>query len=276
METSVLKGPALRRVSATDEAAVRAMFAEQRAMLELVRRDGLWDWLGGMPAGFGNPKAGLYGIYLAVAFVVFAALALIVAGFDRGVWLLSCAALAALCLVARALTEGRAERQTEAYYRRARTMPAVVVAVGEPDWDGSSDDDPDDPPTPAALLVGVGCESAEDLDALLRAGRQLRAAVVDPGAADGELAGLARELRDEVSCDGSRRAAPSALGAGVDVAFVGLHLPWLPNREHDSELLFVLADPDRRDAAHTRQAHHVTWGPGGVSLCGALPWEGRP
>ena len=38
METSVLKGPALRHVSATDEAAVRAVFVEQRAMLELARR----------------------------------------------------------------------------------------------------------------------------------------------------------------------------------------------------------------------------------------------
>ena len=38
---------------------------------------------------------------------------------------------------------------------------------------------------------------------------------------------------------------------------------------------FVIADPDRRDAAHTRLAHHVTWGPGGVRLSGGLPWEGQ-
>ena len=59
----------------------------------------------------------------------------------------------------------------------------------------------------------------------------------------------------------------------LDQAAGGAQLPLAMGHQ---ELLFVLADPDRRDAAHTRQAHHVTWGPGGVSLCGALPWEGRP
>ena len=168
MDSTALKGPALQRVAPTDDAAVRAVFAEQRALLDLVRRDRLWDWLGGMPAGFGHPRAALYGLYLAIAFVVFAAIALIVAGFDRGVWLLSFSGLAALCLVVRSLTEGRAVRQTKAFYRRVRTMPAVVVTADEPDWDGASDDDPDDPPTPVALLVGTGADSSADLQALLR------------------------------------------------------------------------------------------------------------
>ena len=273
MDSTALKGPALQRVAPTDDAAVRAAFAEQRALLDLVRRDRLWDWLGGMPAGFGHPRAALYGLYLAIAFVVFAAIALIVAGFDRGAWLLSFSGLAALCLVVRPLTEGRAARQTEAFYRRVRTMPAVVVTADEPDWDGASDDDPDDPPTPVALLVGTGAGSSADLQALLEAGRRLRAAVAAPEEADGELRSLVSEIREGILCDGSRRPAPAALGADVDVAFVGLHLPWLPNRELDSELLFVIADPGRRDAAHTRLAHHVTWGPGGVRLSGELPWE---
>ena len=68
-------GAALHEAGPSDDAAVRAVFAEQRALLDLVRSHRLWIWLGGMPSGFGHPKAALYGLYLAIAFVAFAAVA---------------------------------------------------------------------------------------------------------------------------------------------------------------------------------------------------------
>ncbi len=57
------RGPSLHEASPSDDVAVRAVFAEQRALLDLVRGRRLWGWLGGMPSGFGHPKAALYGLY---------------------------------------------------------------------------------------------------------------------------------------------------------------------------------------------------------------------
>ncbi|MFN3243662.1 MAG: hypothetical protein ACE37K_19305 [Planctomycetota bacterium] len=266
---SVSKGPALREVEPDDDTRVRAVLAEQRAMLDVVRGNRVWDWLGGMPSGFGHPKAGLYGIYLAVAFVVMAAIALVVAGFDRGVWLATFVGLALVCLLVRAVVEGSAERRTKAFYGRAVQMPAVVLHAQEPDDDG----DDDEPATPVALLVGTDVSSADDLAALLEAGARLRAGIEDPDACEPALVELARTIRDGRECDGSRMAAPEALGKAMDVAFVAVFEDWLPERELDSRLVFVLADPDRRDARHTRVAHHAAWGPGAVNLCARLPLE---
>lgn len=272
MQSSVSKGPALRDASPADDTAVRAVLAEQRAMLDLVRSNRVWDWLGGMPAGFGSPKAALYGLYLAIAFVALLAITLIVAGFDRGIWLASCAGLAVACLVVRSFVEGSAVRRTQAFYASAVQLPAVVVAFDEPDYDGA-DDEEEEPPTPVALLVGCEVQSADDLAALLEAGARLRAGVRDAAQCEAALVDVAASIREGQPCDGSRRPAPAALGRAMDLAFVAVHEPWLPNRELDSQLLFVLADPESRDAGRTRVAHHVVWGPGAHGLCAGLSLE---
>lgn len=264
-----MKGPALRDVSPGDDDAVRAVLAEQRAMLDVVRRNRVWDWLGGMPSGFGHPKAGLYGIYLAVAFVAMMAMALIVAGFDRGVWLGSFVGLALLCLAIRSFVEGAAERRTKAFYGRAVQMPAVVLHAQDPDFAG----DDDEPPTPAALLVGTNVQSSGDLGALLEAGARLRRGIEDSEACEPALCAVAQGIRDGQECDGRREPAPEALGNGMELAFVPVFEDWLPERELESQLVFVLADPGSRDARHTRVAHHAAWGPGAVNLCSKLPLE---
>ena len=128
-----------------------------------------------------------------------------------------------------------------------------------------------------AVLVGTRVAGADDLAALLEAGARLRDAVLAPERADTALtscaAAVRKDLRNGRACDGSRQAAPEALGPDLELALLHVHEPWLPSRSLDSRLLFVLADLDRREAGCTRLAHHAVWGPGAVSLSEALPLE---
>ncbi|MCK5940879.1 MAG: hypothetical protein KAI24_02820 [Planctomycetes bacterium] len=271
MQSHPERGPSLRDASPDDDEAVRAVLAEQRAMIDVVRANQAWNWLGGMPGGFGHPKAALYGLYLAIAFVVSTAIALVVAGFDRGVWLGTFVGLALLCLLVRWLAEGSARRQTLAFYRGAVPMPAVVVAVGEPDLDADDLDDDDEPPTPVVVLVGPAVASADDLAALLAAGRRLRDGVRRPDACEPALRDVAADLREPPVCDGSRRPAPDALGSSYELAFVPVYEYAMPEQRIGSQLLFVFADPDDRGAGRTRVCHYALWGPGALSLHGKLP-----
>src|SRR5688572_29416457 len=92
-------GPALTEVAPNDGEALRALFAEQRARLAVVRANGIWEWLGGVPSGFGSPKAPLHGLYLQLGSIVLVAVALIVAGFTRGPWLWGIVALVAASML---------------------------------------------------------------------------------------------------------------------------------------------------------------------------------
>src|SRR5687768_2870108 len=94
-------GPPVRDVSVDDVEQLAAVFAEQRARVAVVRENGIWQWFGGVPQGFGAPSARLHGLYLQFAFVALTAVALVVAGFTRGPWLWGPLALAAACLLAR-------------------------------------------------------------------------------------------------------------------------------------------------------------------------------
>ena len=116
----------MKAVRLGDDAGLRALFAEQRARLEVVRDNGIWQWLGGVPSGFGHPAAVLYGVYLQIAFVCLVAIALVVAGFTRGRALWVVAGLAASCLLVRAMLLGPATRQTLSFYRSAVQVPGVM------------------------------------------------------------------------------------------------------------------------------------------------------
>lgn len=265
MQTEAVDGPALKAVSRTDDEAVRALFAEQRGLLSVVRENGIWDWLGGVPSGFGNPSGPLYSLYCSFAFVVLVAVALVVAGFTRGPALWVLLGLAIVCLVARALLTGSATRKTMALFQRGVLVPSIVLAVE------TDSDDPDI--ADVAVLVGMKVRSAPELNALVVAGGRVRDLLAGDESTPADLQSFVASLRDRSNFDGSRIATPASVGKDYEVAFLTFDSMILPSEEVDSQLLFVFADPDCRDQQHTRIVQPELWGHGAQSLCDSLPLE---
>lgn len=261
-------GPALRNVATADDDALQHLFAEQRARMAVVRENGIWQWFGGVPQGFGSPKAVLHGLWLQFAFVGCVASALVVAGMTRGPVLWTTCGLAAACLAARAWVLGRPSRATLRLYRRAVLVPAVIVArVRDPDITELEVFDvcavlSTQAPTPASFraLLGVG----ERLQRLLSGAEPVPA----------ELAATVAAIHDRAAAhDGSRTPLPAALGKDLELARFFVPPLYLPDDRLTSRLVFVLADPDDRSAGHTRVAQAMLWGEGGASLYRALAWE---
>lgn len=270
-------GPALTEVAPNDGEALRALFAEQRARLAVVRDNaiwgsGIWEWLGGVPSGFGPPKAPLHGLYLQFASIVLVFVALIVAGFTRGPWLWGIVALAAACLLLRELLVGGSTRKTLRFYRRAVQAPAMLIAVA-PAKDPSLEH-----ARCAAALVALGDLDAAALQQLAAAADRLRRMVDGAEPVPDELAPLVASVRGGMEAridDGSRVVVPAPLGPGrYELARLLVPLPLLPDEELASRLVFVLCDPDERAAAHTRIVQSSVWGNGVERLCDAFPMEG--
>lgn len=265
-------GPALTAVRLDDAEGLRALFAEQRARLEVVRDNEIWQWFGGVPSGFGRPAAVLHGVYLQIAFVSLFALALVVAGFTRGPVLWGVAGLAASCLLVRALLLGPPTRETLSFYRRAVQVPGVIVALA-PATAG-------DEQRSAAVLVAFGVNDAAALEGLVAAGDRLRRLVEGMETTPAALASLVaailrrRTARDH---DGSRTAVTAEVGPGTfELAHLRISPNFLPGEEVTSRLLFVLADPERRTAGHARVVQSSLWGEAAAGLCAALPLEVAP
>lgn len=270
MATSDHTGPALTRVTPDDDEALRALFAEQRARLAVVRENRIWQWFGGMPSGFGSPSAPVLDIYLAIAAVCCFAVALIVAGFTWGLWLWITAGLGVAVLIWRAVVTIPPRRKTRALFDRAETWPGVVVAHGH-----SSKNDA----LAVFALVHPRIDGADTLQRLVECGDRLRALVGGGDGAPAELQAIAATVRERMSSpvpDGSRAPVPASIGMkGCELAFVEVWPQLLPSGQLDSRLLFVFADPEHRDAAHTRVLQGTVWGGACEFLCDALPLEAR-
>ncbi len=266
-------GPPLHEVAANDEATLRLLLQEQRARMGVVRDHAIWHWLGGVPQGFGSPKAALRGIHLQLAFVAVIAVALVVAGFTRGPVLWGAATLAPLLLLARDFAYGRHVRATVRLYRRAILVPVAIVhrsldsKLGDLEvWNVSAVLSPLEP-DPASFRR------------VLEAGGRLRAMVEGRSEVPGPLAELVSAIRSDTEparFDGSRIPVPEALGAGLELARFVVPPRLLPDERLISRLLFVFLDPGNRGAGHTRVAQPLLYGEGGESLCAARPWEAKP
>lgn len=265
-------GPALKAVRLDDDEGLRALFAEQRARLEVVRDNEIWQWFGGVPSGFGRPAAVLHGVYLQIAFVCLCAIALVVAGFTRGPVLWVVAGLAASCLLVRALLLGPPTRQTLSFYRRAVQVPGVIVALA-PAAAG-------DELRGASVLVAFGVNDAAGLEGLVAAGDRLRRLVEGMETTPRRLASLVAAILRRTTArdhDGRRSAVPSEVGPGtLELAHLRISPYFLPGEKMTSRLLFVLADPEQSTAGHARVVQSSLWGEGAAGLCAALPLELAP
>ena len=264
-------GPALAAVELDDIEGLRALFAEQRARLAVVRENRIWQWFGGVPSGFGSPKALLHGLYLQFAFIALLPIALIVAGITRGPGLWVILALGASCLLVRSVVLGRPTRKTLRFYRRAVQAPAMVIATA-----------PCSDPALAHLLratalVAFGAVDGGRLAVLVSAAERLGRMIEGAEPIPDDLAPLVANVRDAMAervADGSRFEVPASLGVGhCELAYVLVPVPLLPEERFSSRLVFVLCDPTSRAAAHTRIVQSSLWGNGVEKLCDAFPMQ---
>jgi hypothetical protein len=269
-------GPAFTAVAPDDEAALRALFVEQRARLDVVREHRLWDWVGGMPSfGFGSPKALLYGVYLQLACIAFVAIASIVAGFTHGPVLWVILGLVASCLVLRSAVFGRPMRRARRFYERAVQAPAMIVSTSpcsDPELQGV---------LRTTALVALGEWDGARLAALAAAAERLQRLISGDEPVPDELAALVANARAAMGegrvAEGSRFAAPASLCARrCELAYFLMPAPLLPQSPVASRLLFVLCDPDSQAAYHTRVVQSSLWGNGVWRLCEAFPMRTFP
>lgn len=264
-------GPALTAVRLADPGSVAALFQEQRARLKVVRDNRIWQWFGGVPSGFCSLRSELRACYLRFAALALMAIALITAGMTRGpvLWIVSASCV--VCLVTAWCLDGPASRRTLQLYRRAVQIPAFVVAHAP---EGA---DPDGRRQQLVYVVtAFDADSAFGLRRLAAAATKLRSWLAG-SPAPSELATFVAALQQDFASrrgDGSRTPVPTALGSGLEVAQLRINPALLPDEELTSALLFVFADPERREAGHTRMVQSSHWGTGVETLCAEFPLRG--
>lgn len=265
-------GPVLTHVQPDDVAAVEALFAEQRARLDVVREHCLWDWLGGVPTSFAKPTAPLHGLWAQLAGLGFLALALFTAGFTRGPVLGALLGAACVSFAVREVVLCMPTRRAVRFLRRSVLVPAVVVGV-------APDEDPEqvDVRCVAALVAPNGV-SPDAVRSFVAAGDRLRCLVEGVESAPPPTAAFVATIRDGLAArlsDGSRLAVPAELGGDhFELARFFVVLPLLPRTGLHSRLLFVLLDRSHRGANSTRIVQYSVWGSGVEALCAAFPREG--
>lgn len=269
----LIRGPALTAVSAGDAQGLADLGREQRARLETLREERLWDWLGGLDAD----QPSLWPLWCLFSFLGLAPLAVLTAGFTLGPVLWCVLALTALSPLPYWLLYVPVRRRTRRLLEHAGLRPAVVVAC-----DTAAHDEDGDEPVAVWALAGdsvgrsAGAAGPDALRALVAAGDRLAAQLREPPPADDALAPFVRGLRERIDArvaDGRRCAAPRELGEGLEVAHLLLHPINLPGERLSSRLLFVLADVARDGPASTRVVPSPVWGRGVEALCAAFPWE---
>jgi hypothetical protein len=266
-DTLDIAGPCLTEIAPDDAAALAALAAEQRARLLTIRRERIWQWLGGLPGLEVSPSA-LFGV---IAFLLLVPAAVITAGFTQGFWLWILLGLAFASVLPWRLRVWPVRRRTLAFYQRGELRPAVVLAA-EPEACN-----PDNQKRRALhLLVGGPLGGPAQLQTLLAAGNSLAAMVAGRSEAPAAVAAFAAAIRDDVQqhrCDGSRTAAPAALGQGLEYARVSGNPTFLPEERLTSRLLFAFVDPAGRGPGSSKVLQSSVWGGGVRSLCAAFPWE---
>lgn len=268
MSTPDLLGPPLTEVAPDDAEGLRLLFQEQRARIAFVQENAAWDWFGGVPFGFGPRGTASRGVTLTLAIVVAMAVTLVVAGCTRGPVLWIAAGLVPGLWLLRYLLCGRFERATLRFYRRARLLPAVVVARSAT---------PDDASVWHATAVLAAREpDTKSFAALLAAADRLRAHV-DGSTAVHALAPVVAAIRaaGPDRFDGSRTPLPRELGDELELTRFVLPPVDGGDERHEPRLVFVLAVPDDLRPGHTRAAAAALWGEAGRALAAALPYEVR-
>jgi ribosomal protein S18 acetylase RimI-like enzyme len=262
-------GPVLTEVAPGDEEGLRLLFQEQRARISFVQQNEQWGWFGGVPFGFGPPLTAMYGLVLALAIVAAMAATLLTAGFTRGPVLWMFAGLVPLLWLLRQVMFGRHVRATLRFYRRARLVPAVIVART------LHTDPPDDTVWDVFAVLSKAVPDAKVFAALVAAGDRLRAGVEGAVELPAALAPVVATIRaggTAKSFDGSRAPLPRELGDGLELARVFLPPVTADGKRHESRLVFLLVDPDRRTPGHARACAAALWGDAGVALGAALPF----
>jgi hypothetical protein len=266
-------GPALRAASLRDAGTLRDLFAEQRARLQVVREHRLWHWFGGVPNGFGSPRAALHGLYLQGAFVLLLVAAIFTAGFTYGIALWSMLGAAFACLLAKSLLLGPPTRRTLQLYARAVPWAGIVVA-----HDARLADPGDEEERAAVVLATLADPDGQRLPRLVAAAARVRAWLAGSEAPPAACVPSVQAIRDAIAAgrgDGSRVRAPAELGdAAFAIAFVRLSRYHVPQQEVTSRLLFGIADPERSDEGSTRVTHCTLWGNGVEALAAELPLAG--
>jgi hypothetical protein len=254
-----------------DDAALADFFAEQHARLEVIRRNEIWDWLGGNVLSFSHPERLLRGVWTEIASMALLVLTILVAGFTHGPVLWSFAALTLACLVLGRWLRTQPLKQTAAHYRRAQVFPVAIFAhttdrIGEAE-------------VPVVhALVGLDVRTWKDLRELMAQAERLEALVDGRVEVPTALSAFVEERRNDLRSrrrDASRVPVPPELGLGRVQVLRDCCAPhWLPHGELDSRLLFVLADPERLGPERARVMFHQTWGTGARSLCERFPLGG--
>ncbi|MBK8099267.1 MAG: hypothetical protein IPK26_19330 [Planctomycetes bacterium] len=265
MATAEHLGPALSSVRLADADAVQALLQEQRARLQVVRDHRIWHWFGGVPSGFGSPGAPLQALYARFAGFALIALALIVAGFTRGPVLWVIAALAGAAFLRAWLVIGPPSRRTLQLFERAVLVPGIVIAY-EPEAT-----EPDNELLRGVwALVAFDVKSVDGLQRLDAAATRLRTMLAGTGGPEAFLQSVRGAIAAK-KADGSRIQVPAELGQNLELARLRVSPNLLPGGVLSSRLLFVFADPQERQAGHSRVLQSSLWGSGVDDLCEDFP-----
>lgn len=255
-----------------DDDALADFFAEQRARVEVLRRNRLWDWIGGVPLRWAHPRWLLYGVWAEMASAPLLVLTILAAGFTHGPVLWSLAGLTVACFLVGRLLQAIPNALSIAHHRRAEVFPIAIFAhgtkrVAEQEFPYFH------------ALVGLDVRTWKDLRKLVSQAERLESLVAGHGEAPPELRDWIEQLRAEFSaqvCDGSRLAVPAASGLGdAQVLRAGCGFDWLPERKLDSRVLFVLADRRRLAPDRLQLLYSQLWGTGAPSLRARFPLERR-
>jgi hypothetical protein len=269
MTTDDHVGPVLQTVRPDDHDALRALFAEQRARLAVVRRERIWEWFAG-PESRHDTLVPLYG---KIAFMALVPVTLVVAGFTQGpvTWLL--AALCCLAWLPELLLVVPFRRRLLRRYRRAVHVPAVVLAA-EPE----ASDPANQELRSIQVLCDPGVDSPGRLQQLLAQGDRIAAMVAGAAATEPPLAAFVTSVRVDAAArhgDGSHAAAPAGLPATARYARLRVSCNFLPGERLTSRLLFVFVDVDDPGPRSAGVLQPSLWGEGAASLCAAFPWPVR-
>ncbi|MCA8975882.1 MAG: hypothetical protein KDC98_14265 [Planctomycetes bacterium] len=270
--TELMRGPALTAVKADDGDALHDLAREQRARLATLRDEDMCDfWLGGQFI----EQASTWPFFSIIALMALLPITVLVAAFTLGPVLWVALALTVLSPLPYLLLYLPPRRRGVHLDRHGELRPAFVVHAGAGATDAQGG-----PVEPTAVLVGPALSDPDALQRHARAAARLRAALSPEGGAsadaDEDVAAFAATVRQRIAAgtdDGSRLAAPAALGSGLECAFPVLPPIALPDGHLTSALVFVLMTPARRGACSTRIVNDKLWGEGAAALCATFPWE---
>ncbi len=259
------RGPALHAAPADDE-GLGHLCAEQRARVRVVQQNEIWEWFA-TDIGWGRC---LPAMYRTLAFMALVPITVLTAGFTSGWTIVVLVALAALALIPQFFVYLPLRRRLVRKLRRLVPVAAALIDT-EPEAMHAADDR-----QRGVWLLLSDARTFASLDALLDAAARLREMVHGRVESPDTLAEFVAAVRQDVTsrtADGSRRAAPSALGRGLEYARVRISASLLPDAHVTSRLLWVLVDPEDTGPASVLLVQSSLWGNGADELGARFPWK---